>query len=668
MHKIMQGLPISSMPLSLREALKDMKSNLAPIPREVVEAQLNSMVERSKGSIERIEVVKSLGAASIAQTFLCKCYGRDFPNGREVAIKLLRPDVRNRMMREKDIMIECAKATDASGGMLATYEGILKNVEREMDFTIESEYVKAGKIYNRRHKDVKSMELNDIIGATTGSMVAEKASGTTVDKYLEEIDEKIEEIKSRFYTIEKKPVLGNDGNILKGADGKVITKDVVVKECRPTMDKRDQVIQGVKELREELKKLEKRRDHVCNLADIWVREGMLNSGFYHGDLHSGNIMIDDDMATVIDFGNSTQLKQKEQKYIIGMLRAAMEGDTNLFMECFKKLLGEKDEAFAQFFNDAKQAELKEAFREVLSMGSEEETGERIMVSLLRAQELGVEIPASIWGFAQGQSRLMNSISEMNAKIKTIVGAIDSLEAMCSSTAEDYFDPIMLIQDEFIRTRPDEVRKKEIFDKTIYDLTREVDTREILKDLDKKKVDDDKDIDQIRDFEEKYLKDYRYIGVFFTREYDENNNVVDPDRYYEWHSDDWGGRIQYHFDYRGAIQAYKDFVAKWKDKVGNPVPQALRDEAAQLRVNYPFSNELFAPFGGNLIISELGDAMFDFQDNGQKLLEITDYLEKKMPIADEMIKVYEDLRLAQAGKKKHVSISALKNRFIETIKS
>ena len=53
--------------------------------------------------------------------------------------------------------------------------------------------------YNNRHKDVKSMELNDIIGATTSSMVAERASGTTVDKYLEEIDKKIEDIM-QIYT------------------------------------------------------------------------------------------------------------------------------------------------------------------------------------------------------------------------------------------------------------------------------------------------------------------------------------------------------------------------------------------------------------------------------------------------------------------------------------
>ncbi len=676
MHKIMQGLPVTSMPLSLREALKDMKSNLAPIPREVVEAQLNSMVERSKGSIERIEVIKSLGAASIAQTFLCKCYGRDFPNGREVAVKLLRPDVKNRMEREKDIMIECAKATDESGGMYATYMGTLRNVEREMDFTIESDYVKQGKIYNNRHKDVKSMELNDIISATTSSMVAERASGTTVDKYLEEIDKKIEDIKSRFYYIEKVPVRGDDGKILKDAKGKDITKDVLVKQCVSAIEKQNEVVDGVKQLRKEMEILEKRRNHVCNLADIWVREGMLKSGFYHGDLHAGNIMIDDDTATIIDFGNSTQVKPKQQKYIIGMLRAAMEGDTNLFMECFKELLGRKDDEFIEFFNEAKQAELKEAFREVLSMGTEEDTGERIMVSLLRAQELGVEIPASIWGFAQGQNRLMNCINEMNAKMQTIENAIGELEKMGSAGIEDYVDPIMLVQDVFRRQSiGEEDKKRDMFDKVIFDLEREVDERQMLKELDDTKINDNLEIDKISDFEEKYLKDYRYVRYGLIEKAPANDvqggnvqggnvqggNVQKEN--YQWHSEAWGNGFVGYYDYKAAIQGYRDFVNEWRNKGGKDNPE-FNEAAIDLLIKYPLSKEMLAPFGGNNMLTEMQEALTDFTGNGSAILALATTLEQRIPIVTKMVESYEEFRLAQQKKAGSSRLRTLKNRFIE----
>ena len=137
-QKMLQGVPLSTLPKELQPAVEEMKSALAPIPDAVVQAQMMGIVDRSEGKITKIVVEKPLGAASVGQAFLCKLYGPGNEEGKSVVVKLLRPDVRNRMMREMDVMKQCAQDTDESGGMLATYEGQLKRIVEELDLSIEA--------------------------------------------------------------------------------------------------------------------------------------------------------------------------------------------------------------------------------------------------------------------------------------------------------------------------------------------------------------------------------------------------------------------------------------------------------------------------------------------------------------------------------------------------
>ena len=92
-QKMMQGLPMEGLPEELKSAVEDMKSKLAPIPEEVVEAQLYAIVQRSHKQIKNIKVIKPLGAASVGQTFLCKLTRADGKED-EVAVKLFKADVK----------------------------------------------------------------------------------------------------------------------------------------------------------------------------------------------------------------------------------------------------------------------------------------------------------------------------------------------------------------------------------------------------------------------------------------------------------------------------------------------------------------------------------------------------------------------------------------------
>ena len=421
-QKMLQGLPVAGMPASIAMALEDMKSKLAPIPDEIVKAQLLGMVQRSKGKISKIKVEKALGAASVGQTFLCKMYGPDLPKeGKDVVVKLLKPDVRNRMMREKKLMLECARATDTTGGMEATYKGQLSRIEEELDLTIEARNVMEGNEVYDSQKDekydaVKSMKLNDLVTPTINSMVLEKAPGETVDRYLSEVKDEIARLLEEMEPKEEEKV-------------KTLSADATDEEIKRVNDIRAKYSERLYRIHEELmKKLEQltlRQQYMTTLADKWVTEGIFGQGFYHGDLHAGNIMIDDNGATLIDFGNATKLSSKQQVEVTRMVGAAAVGDAEGFRDGLHALI--KPE-FEGIYNEKKK-ELTIELKKIFSIGDKNSAGQRVGVALIKAQEMGLEVPSAIFNFSQCQLRLQNTIDSMNTTIDSIGKGLNKVNTL-----------------------------------------------------------------------------------------------------------------------------------------------------------------------------------------------------------------------------------------------
>ncbi|MBR4515095.1 MAG: phosphotransferase [Lachnospiraceae bacterium] len=469
LQKMLQGLPDSSLPDKLKLAVKDMKSNLNPIPEQVVKAQLLSLVQRSHDKLTKIEVSKSLGAASVGQAFLCKAFGPNLPEeGKEVVVKILRPDARNRMEREKHIMRECARMTDTTGGMLATYEGQLERFDEEVDLTIEARNVLAGQIYDKGAGIVQSMKLSDLAEPTENAMIVEMAPGTTVDKYMEDIDKEKEELITPFYKINK------DGSVNKNSL-KITQKNYMKRAALRT------------KLIELKNQLEKRQTYIVKLAEKWVMEGIYGAGFYHGDLHSGNIMIDDNLATVIDFGNCTQLSKNQQEKIMLMMTSATVKDAKSFLHGFHQLLEKTPEEYYQM----NRAKLLKAFEDIMKLGTEQDVGQRILAALIKAQELGFEMPAAVFNFSQAQQRLHNTIEDMNAKLKELHETIRQVDDMDIAFETD---PVLnILHDPDVRTNDQSkriARLKELYTSSMPD------PQPILKDFNSMKPEE---------FENKYLR-------------------------------------------------------------------------------------------------------------------------------------------------------------------
>lgn len=390
MQKMLQGLNVAGMDPTFREALQDMKSNLAPIPENVVKAHLLHMVESSHGQIRSIDVTRSLGAASVGQALLCNMTLAD-GSTREVVIKILRPDAKARAQREAEIFRSAARRVN---GMPVTFEGQLARIMDELDLRIEAENIRKGQIYNLKPVNgnppaIASMSLNEFVEPTANTLVIDKAPGQTVDKYLADVSRKLDALIDPLAATGDAPA----GRVRTWTHERISQED--------SLERQRQLLELHHELYVSYQLL-------AHFAKQWVTEGIFGKGFYHGDLHAGNMMIDKERLTVIDFGNATTLGEQEQTEVTRMVAAAAARDSKLFLEGYRGLLSDRGKVvFKQ-----KEAEIRAVVDDVLRCGTVEDTAKRIAVLLTELQKLGLELPAPIFNFSQCQMRLQGAMEEM----------------------------------------------------------------------------------------------------------------------------------------------------------------------------------------------------------------------------------------------------------------
>lgn len=388
MQKMLQGFNTANMDPIFADALSDMKTNLAPIHEQIVKAQLYGMVQDSKGSIVKIEVVKSLGAASVGQAFLCKVTTPQKDEPVDCVIKLLRPDVKARADRERKIFENVAKEIP---GMEVTFAGQLQRIMDELDLTKEAKNIEVSSVYEKSpFKNVHSMQSFPLIDASPTSLALEKAPGVTIDTFYRTGKARIEELLS---------------------DSKNATSTVGLEKINTLL-----------EMYTELGKLQ---GALQNSAMAWVSEGIFGGGFYHGDLHAGNMMFDKDHGlTMIDYGNATSLTPTQQSNITLMMAAATAGDTQKFLKGYRDLLSPDGLIAFDLQKKALTAELDT----IMSLGKMQDTGKRIALCLTAAAKMGIESPGPIFNFSQCQLRLQGTIDSMNEYGDTLIKSIANVLA------------------------------------------------------------------------------------------------------------------------------------------------------------------------------------------------------------------------------------------------
>lgn len=412
LQKMLQGLPIETFPPETQVALKDMKSRLAPIPEDAVKAQMLELVNSSGGNILSINVKKSLGAASVGQAFLCNIKTREHPiKGEECVVKVLRPNAQTAIRREKalfDQVLDELKDPALKTMFKGQYEGIL----RELDFTLEAKNVETGisvyeqpKVGSEVARNVHSMQLQDGVVPTMGTMVVKCAPGKTCDTYMEDMRTEIAD--------ELRPIR-HDAALVQGGPATTVYRATTVESYHRL--RADLQTRHADVLR--------RRQHLCSALDAMFTNALFGDGFFHADLHGGNGMLSNDGVTLIDFGNCGRIQKHEQEPLRYILLDCIVGDADLMLK--KHLPGILSEEGRAAFKNL-DAETQKALADVLTQGSSADVLPRLFTVLTILQRRNVPIPSSVYNFIQSYNRLADVITGMDDLLEEVERTARSLE-------------------------------------------------------------------------------------------------------------------------------------------------------------------------------------------------------------------------------------------------
>ena len=405
LQKMLQGLPLSSFDPDTQLALKDMKSRLLPIPEEAVKAQMLELVRSSNGNIISIEVKRSLGAASVGQAFLCNIKTKAHPYiGEECVIKLLRPNVDTAIQREKAI-IDQIIGDDAA--MKATFDGQYRKILEEFDLTLESTNVGIGVAIYERPKGVEAvhtMQMLDGVQSTMTSMILKKADGITFDSAIEQTRRDAEDILAPLRS--ETEVDGVKKTVYKAPDAETCV-----------LARRQLVFKAAQ--------LNARRNQILKVARAWFDNALFGNGFFHGDLHGGNLMTGTTGITFIDFGNCSRLSPAEQQAMKMMLAAVVSGDTDHVISNFKNLMsGDAKRLFDQQFPEDSAA--MKQLTDVLKRGTSLDLMPRVQAFLSIVQGKDVPVPASLQNFVQSYVRLCDIAADIDRTVADIEIAANAI--------------------------------------------------------------------------------------------------------------------------------------------------------------------------------------------------------------------------------------------------
>ena len=447
LQKMMQGLPKEIMG-DYADALEDMKANLAPIPRKIVQAYLMKMIDDSNGKITAIEIKQSLGAASVGEAFLCTftCVGDNGrPMTQDLVVKIMRHDAEKRVRAEADIFTAAAARIP---GMAKTWEGQLAQYLTEFDFRNEATNVAAGReLYAIKDPDpanaarlapltaiapnVSSMKMSELVPPQKNVMVAEVAPGVTVDKLFKQVISTIRNAADVVFEHDPATgrVLWRDG--IDPTTGKPAKVPVFKADFPETAAFHLQMW-----LSGQLGEFSAMSQNLLQATKAWFHQAIFGNGKFHGDTHAGNLMLNGpNQVTFIDFGNLYTLDEKnadgvnEKRELLRVLMGAAFRDTNTFLAGMGNLLS-SDGKGALAEKRAKAVAILDA---VLSR----EKGSfsfnivyRLRAAVIELQKLGLELPPQINCFIQSLVRLSNSVTEINTimnQCRMMSAMIDALD-------------------------------------------------------------------------------------------------------------------------------------------------------------------------------------------------------------------------------------------------
>lgn len=375
MHKILQlfGDKIDETDddaKALKAALGQLKDGLLPIAPDIKKAMLADIVRQSDGRITALQDVRSLSAASVGETLFARinvtgqsATGGSGEGGKLAVVKLLRPGVELRAARERDMMERIARSV---AGMEETFAGIADQIDRELDLSKEADNVDLAKVYRVNGSALQPVRQAPGLTGSRTYLFMERAPGSTVQQHLTH--------------------LSNDRLPLE-----------------------DRLRRGID-----------MANRLDELAGRWLKEGLFESGFYHGDLHAGNMMYqaadpkDPDVTealTLIDFGNAATLTKDERAAMLKLLITAEMKYPEAFIDTLERMLGPVSARLIADNPDLKAtmvADIAKVFGTPGLSGAQ-----RMNQAFTRLNAHHIAVPGTVVNFARSQQMLEETAKSLN---------------------------------------------------------------------------------------------------------------------------------------------------------------------------------------------------------------------------------------------------------------
>jgi predicted unusual protein kinase regulating ubiquinone biosynthesis (AarF/ABC1/UbiB family) len=184
-----------------------------------------------------------------------------------------------------------------------------------------------------------------------------------------------------------------------------------------------------------LPELLKRGEAVQNVLEDWMRKSIFRGGFFHGDLHPGNVYLQIPAATpvgylaeLIDFGNAARITAKERKAFIQLLSATTLRAPDEVLVAIEQLSPIPEKNRAAYTAHIKQV-LESKPTKPLAKWFQGVIGEILAGGL----KYGVEFPDAFLSFQRGKTFLELELADVNKRLDELdpekkLGRFDPMRA------------------------------------------------------------------------------------------------------------------------------------------------------------------------------------------------------------------------------------------------
>jgi ubiquinone biosynthesis protein len=160
----------------------------------------------------------------------------------------------------------------------------------------------------------------------------------------------------------------------------------------------------------EVVELGHRSEELVRLAIMGTLHTTLVDGIFHGDLHLGNVLVNEGGLALIDFGIVGRLSAQQRKALIGLLLAAMTEDRTAIFAALKDFGALPPDTDLVAFEAQLPPRLTRDERRALRHGDRDAMGERVTTVVRALSASGFSVPPELTLFAKNLVYLGHAVN------------------------------------------------------------------------------------------------------------------------------------------------------------------------------------------------------------------------------------------------------------------